>query len=121
VLPLHYSPKVSGDRRDLPVYRHFGLGSPVGRGEDNIHYLRLYIHYAFFMQSARDPLFRAALAIANQDIEGIGEFCLRCHAPRGWLEGRSRPADGAVLNRQFIKPLKYPLYGLSAKKATKFS
>jgi len=32
--------------------------------------------------SAKDPIFRAALAIANQYIEGIGEFCLRCHAPR---------------------------------------
>jgi len=38
--------------------------------------------------SAKDPIFRAALAIANQDIKGIGEFCLRCHAPRAWLEGR---------------------------------
>jgi hypothetical protein len=51
-------------------------------------------------QAARDPVFRAALAIANQDIEGVGEFCLRCHTPRGWLEGRSTPADGAALNRE---------------------
>jgi len=36
--------------------------------------------------SAKDPIFRAALAVANQDIKGIGEFCLRCHAPRAWLE-----------------------------------
>jgi len=50
--------------------------------------------------SAKDPLFRAALSIANQDIEGIGEFCLRCHAPRAWLEGRSTPTDGSVLNRE---------------------
>jgi hypothetical protein len=51
-------------------------------------------------QAARDPVFRAALAIANQDIEGVGEFCLRCHTPRGWLENRSTPADGAALNRE---------------------
>ena len=50
--------------------------------------------------SAKDPLFRAALSIANQDIEGIGEFCLRCHAPRAWLEGRSTPTDGSALNRE---------------------
>jgi len=56
--------------------------------------------------SARDPVFRAALAIANQDEEGIGEFCLRCHAPRGWLEGRSTPTDGSALNRE-------DLYGVS--------
>ncbi len=49
-------------------------------------------------QAARDPVFRAALAIANQDIDGSGEFCVRCHSPRGWLEGRSTPADGSALN-----------------------
>ena len=56
--------------------------------------------------SAKDPIFRAALAIANQDIEGIGEFCLRCHAPRAWLEGRSTPADGSALNTE-------DMYGIS--------
>ncbi|MHC4207860.1 MAG: hypothetical protein ACYSTT_24670 [Planctomycetota bacterium] len=56
--------------------------------------------------SAKDPIFRAALAIANQDIEGIGEFCLRCHAPRAWLEGRSTPTDGSALNAE-------DMYGIS--------
>jgi len=56
--------------------------------------------------SAKDPIFRAALAIANQDIEGIGEFCLRCHAPRAWLEGRSTPTDGSTLNTE-------DMYGIS--------
>lgn len=41
--------------------------------------------------AARDPLFHAALSIANQDITGSGELCLRCHSPRGWLFGRSTP------------------------------
>ncbi len=49
-------------------------------------------------QAARDPVFRASVAIANQDIEGVGEFCFRCHTPRGWLEGRSMPPDGSTLN-----------------------
>ena len=48
-------------------------------------------------QAARDPVFRAALAIANQDIKGVGEFCIRCHAPRAWLEGRSTAADASLL------------------------
>jgi len=48
--------------------------------------------------AAKDPLFRASLTIANQDVPGVGEFCLRCHAPRGWLEDRSKPADGSALN-----------------------
>jgi hypothetical protein len=51
-------------------------------------------------QAMRDPVFLASLTIANQDIEGVGEFCLRCHAPRGWLEDRSTPADGSALNME---------------------
>ena len=51
-------------------------------------------------QAARDPVFLAAMTIANQDFPGSGEFCLRCHAPRGWLEGRSTPADASALNKE---------------------
>jgi hypothetical protein len=50
-------------------------------------------------QAARDPVFRAALAIANQDIKGVGEYCIRCHMPSGWLEGRSTKSDGSDLTR----------------------
>lgn len=49
-------------------------------------------------QSARDPMFYAALAIANQDMNDSGEMCLRCHAPVAWLEGRSSPTDGSALD-----------------------
>lgn len=49
-------------------------------------------------QSTRDPVFRAALAIANQDASESGELCLRCHAPGAWLDGRSVPADGSALD-----------------------
>jgi hypothetical protein len=48
-------------------------------------------------QSARDPVFFACLAIANQDAAFSGDLCLRCHAPIGWLEGRSTPTTGAAL------------------------
>ena len=34
-------------------------------------------------QSARDPVWHAALSIANQDATNGGESCIRCHAPRG--------------------------------------
>lgn len=51
-------------------------------------------------QAARDPVYLAALAIANQDVAGVGEYCIRCHAPRGWLEGRSTPADATALIRE---------------------
>ncbi len=41
----------------------------------------------------RDPLFWAALDVANNDAEsigkpGVGDYCLRCHTPRGWFGGR---------------------------------
>ena len=49
-------------------------------------------------QAARDPLFYAALDIAEHDAPGIGDTCLRCHAPQGWLEGRATPTDGSGLD-----------------------
>src|SRR4029078_5279716 len=49
-------------------------------------------------QATRDPVFHAAFAIANQDANGAGELCLRCHAPGAWLAGRSTPPDGVALD-----------------------
>ena len=49
-------------------------------------------------QAGRDPLFWAAMAIAEQDFEGSGDLCIRCHSPSGWLEDRSVPTDGSGLD-----------------------
>lgn len=38
-------------------------------------------------QSARDPVFHAALKIAENDAAFAGDSCLRCHSPVGWLRG----------------------------------
>lgn len=46
-------------------------------------------------QSARDPVWKAALAIANQDANMSGEYCIRCHSPGAWLGGRSTPPDAS--------------------------
>ncbi len=48
-------------------------------------------------QAMRDPFFVACMAIANQDAPQSGDLCIRCHAPAGWLEGRSVPTDGSAL------------------------
>jgi hypothetical protein len=48
-------------------------------------------------QAMRDPLYLAALAIANQDAPESGDLCIRCHSPIGWLEGRSEPTNGSAL------------------------
>ncbi|MFH2008060.1 MAG: hypothetical protein ABI333_15870, partial [bacterium] len=47
-------------------------------------------------QAGRDPLFWASLDVANNDLPGVGDFCLRCHSPVGWLEERSEPPGGSV-------------------------
>ena len=48
--------------------------------------------------AGRDPVFWAALAIAEQDFDGSGDLCIRCHAPAGWTGGRSSPTDGSALD-----------------------
>ena len=47
--------------------------------------------------AGRDPIFWATLAIAEQDFDGSGDLCLRCHSTKGWLGGRSTPTDGSGL------------------------
>ena len=48
-------------------------------------------------QASIDPLFLANMVIANQDAPDSGDLCLRCHFPRGWLQGRSIPTDGSAM------------------------
>jgi hypothetical protein len=48
--------------------------------------------------AGRVPVFWAALAIAEGDFPGSGDFCIRCHSPRGWHEGRATPSDGSGLD-----------------------
>ncbi|MEO8671358.1 MAG: hypothetical protein ABI411_08600 [Tahibacter sp.] len=45
--------------------------------------------------AVRDPVFWAALDVANHDgatngAPDVGDFCLRCHAPKAWYDGRVR-------------------------------
>lgn len=71
-------------------------------------------------QTGRDPLTYACLDIAEADAPGIGDTCLRCHAPKAWLEGRSTPTDGSALTttdrdgvncnvcHRLVDPFSYP-------------
>jgi len=67
-------------------------------------------------QAGRDPIFWAAVDIANQDDEehlgnvGVGDLCLRCHVPTAWYEGRStcttawgQRFDGSCLRVDFVE------------------
>lgn len=47
--------------------------------------------------AARDPIFWAAMAISEQDFDGSGDLCLRCHSTGGWYGGNSTPTDGSGL------------------------
>jgi hypothetical protein len=47
--------------------------------------------------AGRDPIFWATLAIAEQDFDGAGDLCIRCHSAGGWYGGRSVPTDGSGL------------------------
>jgi MYXO-CTERM domain-containing protein len=48
--------------------------------------------------AARDPVFFAALSIANQDSPVLGNFCLRCHSPLGYVRGHTTSNDGSDLD-----------------------
>lgn len=48
--------------------------------------------------AARDPVFYAALAVANQDVPGVGTYCLRCHSPVGFVRGHADPPDGSAFD-----------------------
>lgn len=67
-------------------------------GLDNGHNIRPWTNWAGTMMAnaARDPIFWAALDVANHDIPDVGDFCLRCHVPVGWLEARSEPPFGST-------------------------
>ena len=47
--------------------------------------------------AGRDPIFWATVAVAEQDFDGVGDLCIRCHSTAGWLAGRSTPTDGSGL------------------------
>lgn len=47
--------------------------------------------------AGRDPLFWATVAIAEQDFDGAGDLCIRCHTMGAWQAGHSTPTDGSAL------------------------
>ena len=56
-----------------------------------------YWRGSMMAHASRDPLFWAAMAVAEQDFDGAGDLCLRCHVAAGWIEGRSTPTDGSLM------------------------
>ena len=50
----------------------------------------------------RDPLFLAALTVAEQDAPGVGDWCLRCHTPSGFVGGRTRSTATASRGTELL-------------------
>ena len=97
----------TGNGTQPPLYYNLDIPSICASchaGTDNGHNVRPHTTWAGSMMAnaGRDPLFWAALDVANNDVPGIGEWCLRCHSPGGWLEGRvtlpTGTADGCTLS-----------------------
>jgi uncharacterized repeat protein (TIGR01451 family) len=84
-----------------------GLSVPLIDSVDckTCHSIEIYDRWrgSTMSQSGRDPLSWAAIFNANATVTNAGEFCLRCHTPSGWYEGRSTPSDGTALLPQDIR------------------
>lgn len=72
-----------------------------GGTDDDNKYFRPWDTWAGTMmsQAARDPLFLAALSVAEQDSAGIGStVCWRCHSPQGFVKGNAAVSLGTMLD-----------------------
>ena len=47
--------------------------------------------------AGRDAIFWATVAVSEQDFDGSGDLCIRCHSTTGWFGGRSTPTNGSGL------------------------
>lgn len=73
---------------------HGGQNAPDGHT-----YLPADLWVTSMMANAtRDPLFRATLAVAEQQRAGVGELCLRCHTPPGFVANHAFPGNGSALD-----------------------
>jgi hypothetical protein len=62
-------------------------------GPIEFHYPATSWKGSMMANAGRDPVFWAALDVANADgeslgVPGVGDWCLRCHVPEGWFGGR---------------------------------
>jgi len=80
-------------------------GTPDQRSRTNYDEYNIYTAWQGSMMgnSARDPLMFACFTVSAQDsIYATGtpnavDICLRCHFPKGWLEGRSSTLNASAM------------------------
>jgi hypothetical protein len=69
----------------------------------HVDHIRDNFNGSMMTNGVRDPLFRAALVIANKDANFGGDICIRCHSPTAWLNNRSAiPGDPASTDGRLI-------------------
>lgn len=49
-------------------------------------------------QAGRDPLFFAQMTNANQDVDNVGYYCMRCHVPMSIVTGHAAEPSGATMD-----------------------
>ena len=87
---------------------HTGITQTINPGMDLSREPGFGWYGGMMGNATRDPLFWAAMAIAEQDFPpdrdwgtqrgGVGDLCLRCHATNGWIAGRATPPNGSGLD-----------------------
>ncbi|MCL4862688.1 MAG: hypothetical protein KJZ93_24965, partial [Caldilineaceae bacterium] len=97
----------------LPGAQPGGLTTPLAAPSNcsGCHVDHIVNNFAGSMManSARDPIFRAALQVANKDAKFGGDTCIRCHVPNAWLNGRASIAgdptstDGRLINAEDLQ------------------
>ncbi|TPV94291.1 MAG: hypothetical protein B7733_16085 [Myxococcales bacterium FL481] len=61
-----------------------------------------YSWIASMMSNAsRDPVFWAGVAVADQDVPGATDVCVRCHSPRGFLAGQGDATTMEALDPEY--------------------
>jgi hypothetical protein len=87
------APGTQPDPAHDTFYEGIGCANCHGSFDANTAPFRSWIA-SMMAQSARDPIWHASLAIANQDVPFSGQACIRCHAPTAWLGDRH--TDGST-------------------------
>ncbi|RIK35144.1 MAG: hypothetical protein DCC55_31250, partial [Chloroflexi bacterium] len=97
----------------LPGTQPGGLSTPLAAPSNcsGCHVNHIVDNFAGSMMAnaARDPIFRAALQVANKDAKFGGDTCIRCHVPNAWLNGRASIAndpsstDGRLINAEDLQ------------------
>src|SRR6187549_2726895 len=90
---IDFTPQGTQPALQFPLAGSGTCGGCHGGSPQHTHYPRNSWSGSMMANATRDPLFWAALDVANRDGEengapGIGDYCLRCHAPQGWFAGR---------------------------------